>query len=111
MRRLTLALLVLPFLSGCVTLFSKTEIVREGETRRAIQFECPQAADAFSEAVKNRSACVGGTHVGGPFLTLYSKHKMLSDGAHFNACVARCDSDQDGVITFTEAAIFAKSKD
>ena len=111
MRRLAIALLALPFVSGCITLFSKTEVVRDGETRRAVTFENPQAADAFNETMKHRSEYVGGTHVGVPFVTLYSKHKKLSDGAHFNDCVARCDTNQDGVITHAEAVIFAKSKE
>ena len=109
MWRLAIALLPLPFLSGCITLYSKTEVVREGETRRAVQFECPQAADAFNEALKKHSEHVGGTYVGVPFITFYAKAKKLSDGALFNDCVTRCDTDQNGIITFTEAAIFAKS--
>ena len=111
MRRIALALLALPFVSGCITLFSKTVVVRDGETRRAIQFENPQAADAFNEALKTQSGSVGGTYVGVPFVTFYAKAKKLSDGALFNEAVVRCDTNQDGIITFTEAAIFAKSGD
>lgn len=96
---------------GCLTLFSKTEVVRGEEPRRPIRFENAQAADAFNTAMKEKSASLGGTHFGIPFVTLYAKDRHLSDSAHFNDCVARCDTDQDGTITYVEAAIFAKVKD
>jgi hypothetical protein len=98
----------LALLPGCLTLFSKTEVVRGEESRRPIRFENPQAADAFNTALKDKTANLGGTHIGVPFITLYSKDRHLSDSAHFNDCVARCDTDQDGTITYIEAAVFAK---
>lgn len=104
------ALVALALLPGCITLFSKTEVVRGDEQPRAIQFENAQAADAFNEARKERSANIGGAHLGVPFLTLYERDRRLSENAHFNDCVARCDTNQDGVITYTEATIFAKVK-
>jgi hypothetical protein len=58
--------------------------------------------------VKDKSAALGGTHMGIPFVTFYSKQRQLSDSAHFNDCVIRCDTDQDGVITLAEARVFAK---
>ena len=106
-----LAVASLALLPGCLTLFSKTEVVRGEEPRRPIRFENPQAADAFNTAMKEKTADLGGTHVGVPFVTLYSKNRHLSDSAHFNDCVARCDTDQDGTITYIEAAVFAKMKD
>jgi hypothetical protein len=105
-----LAVASLALLPGCLTLFSKTEVVRGEESRKPIRFENPQAADAFNEAMKDKSAHLGGTHAGIPFITFYSKDRQLSESAHFNDCVARCDTDQDGMITATEAAIFAKMK-
>jgi hypothetical protein len=106
-----LAVASLALLPGCLTLFSKTEVVRGEEPRRPIRFENQQAAEAFSKAAKDRSASLGGTHLGVPFVTLYSKDRQLSDSAHFNDCVTRCDTDQDGVITLVEARIFEKTKD
>ncbi|HEY1189108.1 MAG TPA: hypothetical protein VGE74_15750 [Gemmata sp.] len=97
--------------SGCITLYSKTEVVRGDEQPRPIQFESAQAADTFNRARKERSAHLGGTHLGVPFLTVYEKDRQLSENAHFNDCVARCDTNQDGFITYTEAQIFAKAKD
>lgn len=98
-------------LPGCLTLFSKTEVIRGDEQPRAIRYENPQAAEEFNNARKDRSSTVGGTHLGVPFVTLYAKDRRLSENAHFNDCVARCDTDQDGIITYDEAAIFARVKD
>jgi hypothetical protein len=98
----------LALLPGCITLFSKTEVVRGDEPRVPIRFDCVQAAEAFNKAVKEKSASLGATHMGVPFVTFYSKDRRLSDSAHFNDCVARCDADQDGTITLVEATIFSK---
>ena len=112
--RLVLAALAVGSLAplpGCLTLFSKTEVVRGEEARRPVRFENPQAADAFNTALKDKTANLGGTHLGIPFVTLYSKSRHLSESAHFNDCVAGCDTDQDGTITYIEAAVFGKVKD
>lgn len=99
---------VLTLLPGCLTLFSKTEVVRSEETRRAVKFECAQAAETFHKAMKEQDGSLGGACVGGPFVILYARHKKLSDNARFNDAVGRCDTDQDGLITQHEADIFAK---
>ena len=96
-------------LPGCLTLFSKTEVVRGEEQRRPIRFENPQAAEEFNRGVRWKSKSMGGTHLGVPFVTLYSRDRQLSESAHFNDCVARCDTDQDGTITLAEAQIFEKA--
>ena len=106
-----LAVASLALLPGCLTLFSKTEVVRGEESRRPVKFENPQAAETFNSALRGKSASMGGAHLGVPFVTLYSRHRLLSESAHFNDCVARCDTDQDGTITAAEAAIFAQMKD
>jgi hypothetical protein len=106
------AVAVLAFLPGCLTLFSKTEVVRGEEPRRPVRFENPQAAEEFNRAVRWKSkGSMGGAHVGVPFVTLYSRQRQLSESAHFNDCVARCDTDQDGTITLAEAKIFDQIKD
>jgi hypothetical protein len=61
--------------------------------------------------MKDKSAIVGATVVGMPFVTFYEKERRLSDDAVFNDCAARCDTNQDGVITLAEAEIFARLKD
>ena len=101
----------LTLLPGCLTLFSKTEVIRGEEPRRPIRFENPEAAEAFNKAMKDKPASLGGTYVGIPFITLFSKDRQLSDSAHFNDCVLRCDTDQDGTITVVEAKIFAGLKE
>ncbi len=106
-----LAVASLALLPGCLTLFSKTEVIRGEEPRRPVRFENPQAAEVFNKAMKDKSANLGGTHMGIPFITLYSKDRHLSDSAHFNDCILRCDTDQDGSITLAEARMFANLKD
>lgn len=107
-----LAVVSLGLVPGCLTLFSKTEVVRGEESRRPVKFECAQAADDFHWAMKFKTkASMGGAHVGVPFITLYSRDRQLSDAAHFNDCVSRCDTDQDGTITQAEARMFKEMKD
>jgi hypothetical protein len=103
------AVALLALVPGCLTLFSKTEVVRGDEQRRPIRFENPQAAEEFNRAVKWKSKSMGGAHLGVPFVTLYSKDRQLSESAHFNDCVLRCDTDQDGTITLVEAKIFEQA--
>ena len=101
---------VLVLLPGCLTLFSKTEVVRAEETRRPVRFECAQAAETFNKALKDKTndGELGGACFGVPFVTLYARHKKLADNARYNDAVGRCDTDQDGLITQHEADIFAK---
>jgi hypothetical protein len=106
-----LAIAALSLLPGCLTLFSKTEVVRGDEQPRPIRFENETAADLFNKARRERSDYVGGASFGIPFITVYERDRKLSEIAHFNDCVARCDTDQDGVITVVEAKVFAKMKD
>jgi hypothetical protein len=101
----------LSLLPGCITLFSKTEVVRGGEPQRPVRFENPQAADEFERAVSDKRVNLSSTRLGGPFVTLYAKDRVLSESAHFNDCAARCDTDRDGTITFVEAAVFGKTRD
>jgi hypothetical protein len=92
---------------GCVTLFSKVDVVRSEEARKPVSFETPAAAETFNKARKDHDGSVGGAYVGVPFVTLYSRQKTLSEAAQFNDAVGRCDTDQNGTITEAEANIFA----
>jgi hypothetical protein len=105
-----LAVVSLSLLPGCLTLFSKTEVVRGEEARRPISFENAQAAEIFQKAMKDKPMTLGETDISIPFITLYSKERQLSDSAFFNDCVIRCDTNQDGMITLAEAQIFAQLK-
>ena len=99
---------LLASLPGCLTLYSKTEVVRGGEARRPVKFESPEAADEFYKALKAQDKTISGTFFGVPFVTLFEKDQQLSDAAMWNDAVVKCDTDQDGLITLTEARIFAK---
>lgn len=94
-------------LSGCITLFSKTEIVRSHEPLKTMQFESADVAEDFRRAAKlNEAKVVGGTHLGVPFVTLYTSETVLAKNANFNDAVTKCDTDQDGVITAKEVSVF-----
>ncbi len=110
MKRMLFALAVcaLVFQTGCITLFSKTEVVRSEEQRRPVTFENQEAAETFQTSAKSRCREMGGSYVGVPFVTLYSKQQKLSEVANWNDSVAKCDTDQDGVITQVEATMFSK---
>jgi hypothetical protein len=106
-----LAVASLSVVQGCLTLYSKTEVVRGEEPRRPISFENAQAAETFQKAMRDKSPSLGGIDISIPFVTLYSKERQLSDSAFFNLCVMRCDTNQDGTITQAEAEIFASLKE
>jgi hypothetical protein len=105
-----LAVTSLSLMPGCLTLYSKTEVIRGEEPRRPISFENAEAAEVFQKAMRDKSPSLGGIDVSVPFITLYSKERQLSESAFFNECVLRCDTNQDGIITLAEAHIFASLK-
>jgi hypothetical protein len=90
-------------------LYSKTEVVRGNEQRRLVIFESPQAAEAFHAAVQKSAGTMGETYLGIPFVTIYENRQELSDAAAWNDAVARCDTNQDGIITLAEVVIFDKT--
>ena len=113
MRRLfamCLGVVTPTFLSGCITFYHKTDVVRSTESRRSIQFENTQAADTFQTSFKKHpNSHVGGSSLGVPFVTLFSKSIELSEAAAWNDAIVKCDTNQDGMITSDEALIYAKS--
>jgi hypothetical protein len=96
-------------LSGCVTLYSKTEIVGGGETRAAVAFENGDAAQQFQVAMKRMDSHAGSTYFGVPFITVYQRDERLSEVALWNDAVQRCDTNKDGIITSDEVAAFSKA--
>ena len=94
---------------GCLTLYSKTEVVRSNVSRRPISFAGPEAATEFYAALDKCEDTIGETYLGVPFVTLYAKRQQLSEAAAWNDAVGRCDTNQDGIITLDEAKIFAAS--
>jgi hypothetical protein len=97
--------------TGCLTLFSKVDVVRSEELRKPIAFESPEAAEKFTSACKKCDPEISSTQFAVPFVTLYNRHKKLSESAQFNDAVSRCDTDQNGIITLCEAEIFARLKE
>jgi hypothetical protein len=110
-RRAALALASVVVLStaGCITFYSKTEVVGGSDARVPVSFENVEAAQQFQDAVKRMDSHAGGTYVGLPLITVYQQEQRLSETALWNDAVRRCDTNQDGVITCDEVAAFAKS--
>jgi hypothetical protein len=104
---LLLSLLPLAASSGCVTLYSKTEVIRAEEPQMPVRFETAKASRLFHEELARRSNHADGTTVGIPFVTFYTKERVLAESAFFNEQVRKCDTDQDGVITEREAMVYA----
>jgi hypothetical protein len=110
LRRLAVALAGVVPLAGCVTFYSKTEIVG-GYTRTAVSFESGDVSQKFQAAVKRMDTQAGSIWLGVPFITIYSKDERLSEAAAWNEAVRRCDTNADGVITADEVTAFTKSLD
>ncbi len=104
---LTFALACAP---GCLTLYSKTDVVRSDEGRRPVVFECPQASEDFNAGLHDHSDTMSETVFGIPFITLYARRQELSDAAAWNDAAVRCDTNQDGVISSEEAKTFKKNR-
>jgi hypothetical protein len=96
---------------GCVTFYSKTDIVGDGEPRLAVAFENGDAAQQFQAAMKRMDSHAGSTYVGVPLITVYERDERLSETALWNEAVRKCDTNKDGVITTDEVAAFNKSLD
>ena len=111
-RRLLAAAALLgvsPALPGCLTPFTTKEVVRTEEARRPVTFESPAVAEKFAAATKqDKPTQVGGTYMGASVLTLCLCEEYLSGNAKFNDAVAKCDNNQDGVITAQEVEAFGK---
>jgi hypothetical protein len=106
--RLAMALASVLPLAGCVTFYSKTEVVG-GNDRTAVSFENGDVAQQFQAAIKKMDKHAGGTWFGAPFVTIYERDQQLSDAAVWNEAVRRCDTNVDGLITADEVTAFAKS--
>jgi hypothetical protein len=108
LRRKAVALACVLPLAGCVTFYSKTEIVG-GNDRTAVSFENGDVSQQFQAALKKMDNHAGGTWFGAPFVTIYEQDKRLSDAAVWNEAVRRCDTNADKLITADEVAAFSKS--
>ena len=104
-----LPLVLLCFCSGCLFTHHSTNVVRQDEPPREVQFESLSAqqafnAKAFDEEARQKAAKTDFVAI--PFLLWWSKMDVLSDGAYYNDQVAVCDIDGDGLITVGEALAY-----
>lgn len=101
--------LALVLSTGCIslTIFNKVEIVHSDEPRLPVKFETPKAACVFREKFETQPKEIAKSKIGVPFVNLTCKTVELADSAHFNEEVRKCDTDQNGIITETEAHIYA----
>jgi len=100
---------VVAFCSGCLITHHSTQVVREDEAARPVQFESSLAQQAFSARAFDSEAREKANKTSLfaiPFLLWRSKTKVLSDGAYYNDQVAACDADRDGTITVQEALAY-----
>jgi hypothetical protein len=104
---LPIVLLAAACCGGCLTVYSRNVTVGGDEGRATVHFETPHAESTFCREMKRHAPPTEHTHVGVPFVTLYSCSKSWSKDAVFNREVRRCDANGDGVVTEVEAAAYA----
>ncbi len=97
-------------LPGCIsheeTTYSDVERVR-------VSFENDSAARIFYEALAaapHGRSTDSTTEVEIPLVFKVKSHVIPGQNAAFNQGVAKCDTNKDGIITETEARIFAENK-
>ena len=109
-RRFLLLFQVLFLGAGCI--HHQTTSYRD-EARVPVTFENDDAGRVFYEAlsrVPSRGASrEGSTKLHIPVVFSYEETVRTGDSQRFNDAVRRCDTDQDGRVTVTEARIFAGS--
>lgn len=104
-RRLACVLL-LSCTSGCLFVRHNTQVVREKEAVRPIQFESDQACNVFEAGVHELQSSKKPSDadvLAVPFLCLYSHSSVLSDNAIYNDQESACDTNGDNMITLQEA--------
>ncbi|MCI0534803.1 MAG: hypothetical protein L0Z50_06220 [Verrucomicrobiales bacterium] len=102
---------------GCVS-FSLVGCIHHEETlyrdvsRTRIEFENDKAARVFYEALSRKSPnpdrSESKTEVSIPLVFEHKQRVVPGENAAFNAAVARCDTNKDGVIDEKEAGIYAQ---
>jgi hypothetical protein len=112
--KLSLCGILLSCTPGCLFVRQSTQVVREKEPIRSVQFESQQAKTLFEggarqmQANKERSTP---EVLAIPFLCLYAHSTELSDNAIYNDQAGICDANGDSFITFQEAAIYRAGVD
>lgn len=109
--RYLLPLSLLPLLTGCI---HTHETVVKDDTRVPVTFESDAAARVFYEALSRQPN--GGqkqesrTQVSIPIVFDHERKVVTGPNRAFNEAVGRCDTNRDGVISETEARIYADAQ-
>lgn len=95
--------------AGCI---HHKETVYRDVDRVKIEFENDTAGRLFyetlSRAPRDRAKRESKTDIHIPVLFSHSTETIRGENAAFNVAVRECDTNQDGLITETEARIFAE---
>ena len=94
---------------GCVTFYRKTERIGNKEPRMTVDFETEHAAQLFHSTVEKKlrqPAPTDNSRIGVPFVTFYTKTRVMSENARYNAEVVKCDGNGDGKISEAEARTY-----
>lgn len=99
---------VLPLVTGCI---STHKTVVKDEARVSITFESDAAGRVFYEALSRQPQCgqqqESRTQFSIPVVLDVERRVVTGPNQAFNQAVARSDTNHDGVITESEARIFA----
>jgi len=96
---------------GCI---SHRTVVYQDVARAKVEFESDAAARLFYETLSrispSRDHSESTTSVAIPIVFEHERKVVPGKNVEFNDAVAICDSNRDGIITETEARIFANQK-
>ncbi|MBI1176951.1 hypothetical protein GC207_05875 [bacterium] len=97
--------------TGCI---HHTETVYRDVSRVKVEFENDAAGRMFYEALSktphHRGERESKTDISIPIVFSHTTETVTGENYEFNKAVKDCDTNQDGVITETEARIFAESR-
>lgn len=92
-------------LTGCLS--PPCVLDRTTEGRRPVTFENTEAANTFSRGRRADRTPVDGCTSYWLAAWRHRTYVVPSDAGRYNDAVQRCDTNQDGVITFAEASYYA----
>ena len=113
MKRLAFGLALAAALAGGAGCIHTNETVIKDEARLPVEFENDAAARAFYETLSRTAGAADKTErrteVSLPVIFSHEEKVVRGPNTGFNEAVRRCDTNQDGRITESEARIFAAS--
>jgi hypothetical protein len=107
LRRFSMAAAAAVFLAGCI---NHSETTYRDVERVKVQFENEKSGRLFYEALSKmhfESGSESHTEVSIPLVFHNNDTVKTGENGKFNEAVRRCDTNRDGIITETEAEIFA----